>query len=300
MRIQLQAKHPHSVRLLFLLYAGIASTWWVAFSNRGAQILLPTIENTSAETENHAHVMIKYANASAAPRARMAFSLLLPEKPSPSNRGLYIINIIVNETFLIRAFTAHPQPVHPGVRARTGALPLRTALQGAGGPKFYLFFNPKISLVRAKKVNGKWQGALFSPNVPANERPKVDADGDIVTDAQGHTRCMSPSRWTNCRTMTGANIPTRPNDGASGGCRWRILQDCGHGGRVHGHHPAGASPTAMGVPLARRGNGCPSSAAGVLVPASWSHHHLYHGLLYSNGKGTSRWKNAHTGWSSHS
>ena len=53
--------------------------------------------------------------------------------------------------------------------------------------KFYLFFNPKISLVRAKKVNGKWQVRFFSPNVPANERPKVDADGDIVTDAQGHT-----------------------------------------------------------------------------------------------------------------
>ena len=48
--------------------------------------------------------------------------------------------------------------------------------------KFYLFFNPKISLFRAKKINGKWQFKFFAPNVPANERPKRDADGDIIFD----------------------------------------------------------------------------------------------------------------------
>jgi len=32
--------------------------------------------------------------------------------------------------------------------------------------KFYLFFNPYISLVRCKKVNGKWRFKFFSRNVP--------------------------------------------------------------------------------------------------------------------------------------
>lgn len=53
--------------------------------------------------------------------------------------------------------------------------------------KFYLFFNPKKSLVRAKKINGKWQVKFFANNVPANERPKLDSDGDIVADAKGQT-----------------------------------------------------------------------------------------------------------------
>ena len=51
--------------------------------------------------------------------------------------------------------------------------------------KFYMFFNPTISLVRAKKINGKWVVKFFSKNVPANERPKRDADGDVVVDAKG-------------------------------------------------------------------------------------------------------------------
>lgn len=53
--------------------------------------------------------------------------------------------------------------------------------------KFYLFFNPNFSLLRAKKVNGKWQFKFFSKNVPANERPKRDSDGDIITDSKGKT-----------------------------------------------------------------------------------------------------------------
>ena len=46
--------------------------------------------------------------------------------------------------------------------------------------KFYMFFNPNFSLLRAKKINGKWDIKFFSPNVPANERPKLDADGDVM------------------------------------------------------------------------------------------------------------------------
>lgn len=50
--------------------------------------------------------------------------------------------------------------------------------------KFYMFFNPNFSLVRAKKVNGKWDVKFFAQNIPANERPKLDADGDVMVDAK--------------------------------------------------------------------------------------------------------------------
>lgn len=50
--------------------------------------------------------------------------------------------------------------------------------------KFYMFFNPNFSLIRAKKINGRWEVKLFAANVPANERPKLDADGDIMIDAK--------------------------------------------------------------------------------------------------------------------
>lgn len=32
--------------------------------------------------------------------------------------------------------------------------------------KFYLFFNPKFSIVRAKRINGKWQFRFFAKNLP--------------------------------------------------------------------------------------------------------------------------------------
>ncbi|HPL77006.1 MAG: RIP metalloprotease RseP [Paludibacteraceae bacterium] len=51
--------------------------------------------------------------------------------------------------------------------------------------KFYIFFNPGFSLLRAKKINGKWQFKFFSKNVPSNERPKKDAEGDIVMGEKG-------------------------------------------------------------------------------------------------------------------
>ena len=53
--------------------------------------------------------------------------------------------------------------------------------------KFYLFFNPKKSIIRAKKIDGKWRVKFFADNVPANERPKADADGDKMTDLKGNT-----------------------------------------------------------------------------------------------------------------
>ena len=39
--------------------------------------------------------------------------------------------------------------------------------------KFYMFFNPGRSLIRAKRINGRWQVKLFAPNVPANERQRL-------------------------------------------------------------------------------------------------------------------------------
>jgi regulator of sigma E protease len=57
--------------------------------------------------------------------------------------------------------------------------------------KFYMFFNPNISIIRAKKINDKWQIKLFARNVPANERPKRDADGDVILDAKGR-QVMEP------------------------------------------------------------------------------------------------------------
>jgi regulator of sigma E protease len=53
--------------------------------------------------------------------------------------------------------------------------------------KFYMFFNPQFSLVRAKKINGRWQVKFFAKNVPVNERPKLDADGDVMVDKKGKT-----------------------------------------------------------------------------------------------------------------
>lgn len=51
--------------------------------------------------------------------------------------------------------------------------------------KFYMFFNPNISLIRAKKINGQWNVKFFARNVPANERPKLNADGDSIHDSKG-------------------------------------------------------------------------------------------------------------------
>ncbi|MDD2285287.1 MAG: RIP metalloprotease RseP [Paludibacter sp.] len=51
--------------------------------------------------------------------------------------------------------------------------------------KFYMFFNPKFSLIRAKKINGKWQVKFFASNVPENERQKMNAQGEAMLDAKG-------------------------------------------------------------------------------------------------------------------
>ena len=51
--------------------------------------------------------------------------------------------------------------------------------------KFYMFFNPKFSIIRAKKINGQWQVRLFAANVPANERQAVNSEGIGMLDEKG-------------------------------------------------------------------------------------------------------------------
>ena len=51
--------------------------------------------------------------------------------------------------------------------------------------KFYMFFNPKISIVRAKKINGKWQVKFFAPNVESTMVPVLDAMGNEKKDEKG-------------------------------------------------------------------------------------------------------------------
>lgn len=51
--------------------------------------------------------------------------------------------------------------------------------------KFYMFFNPYFSLLRAKKINGKWKVKILAKNVASNERPKKDAFGNELKDEKG-------------------------------------------------------------------------------------------------------------------
>ncbi len=48
--------------------------------------------------------------------------------------------------------------------------------------KFYMFFNPSFSIVRAKKINGKWRVKFFSKNPPETVREKLDDDGKQILD----------------------------------------------------------------------------------------------------------------------
>lgn len=51
--------------------------------------------------------------------------------------------------------------------------------------KFYLFFNPKFSILRAKKINGKWQVKFFSPNLQPHVMQAKDENGLPKTDKKG-------------------------------------------------------------------------------------------------------------------
>ncbi|MBR1631884.1 MAG: RIP metalloprotease RseP [Paludibacteraceae bacterium] len=51
--------------------------------------------------------------------------------------------------------------------------------------KFYMFFNLRRSLVRFKKINGKWNVKWFAPNVEESLKMKVDDEGSAVKDSKG-------------------------------------------------------------------------------------------------------------------
>ena len=55
---------------------------------------------------------------------------------------------------------------------------------GVRVPKFYLFFNPGISIVRCKKVNGKLRFKFFAKNT-ADMEAELDAEGNPVLNEKG-------------------------------------------------------------------------------------------------------------------
>lgn len=69
--------------------------------------------------------------------------------------------------------------------------------------KFYMFFNPKFSLVRAKKINGKWQVRFFAPNVEPAMVAEQDAMGNDKKDEKGNTIY---------RAMTDEELQALPED----------------------------------------------------------------------------------------
>ena len=69
--------------------------------------------------------------------------------------------------------------------------------------KFYMFFNPKFSLIRAKKINGKWQLKFFAPNVEDSTVPVTDEMGNEMKDEKGATIY---------RPMTAEELEALPED----------------------------------------------------------------------------------------
>lgn len=51
--------------------------------------------------------------------------------------------------------------------------------------KFYLFFNPKFSIMRMKKINGHWQVKFFAPNLDPHVMQAVDDNGSPMVDKKG-------------------------------------------------------------------------------------------------------------------
>lgn len=51
--------------------------------------------------------------------------------------------------------------------------------------KFYMFFNPRFSIFRMKKLGGKWRFRFFAPNVESNMVENKDEAGNPVLDKKG-------------------------------------------------------------------------------------------------------------------
>ncbi len=52
--------------------------------------------------------------------------------------------------------------------------------------KFYMFFNPSFSIVRFKKINGKYQFKWFAKNDPDHVMQATDENGELRTDKKGN------------------------------------------------------------------------------------------------------------------
>ena len=84
--------------------------------------------------------------------------------------------------------------------------------------KFYMFFNPQISLFRAKKFGGKWHFKFFSKNVepaavevidPMTKEPKKDKKGNpILRPMSDEERMASPNV---VRTIGAQSVMPRSN-----------------------------------------------------------------------------------------
>jgi len=54
--------------------------------------------------------------------------------------------------------------------------------------KFYMFFNPRISIVRAKRFGGRWHVRFFAPNVePSAVEMRDEITGEVRKDEKGNT-----------------------------------------------------------------------------------------------------------------
>ena len=51
--------------------------------------------------------------------------------------------------------------------------------------KFYMFFNPQFSILRMKKINGKWRIKFFAKNVPYSMTEATDEQGNPLLDKKG-------------------------------------------------------------------------------------------------------------------
>ena len=53
--------------------------------------------------------------------------------------------------------------------------------------KFYMFFNPSFSIIRAKKINGRWRVKLFSKNTPDRESDTAGNKFELDQPSASHT-----------------------------------------------------------------------------------------------------------------
>ncbi len=51
--------------------------------------------------------------------------------------------------------------------------------------KFYLFFHPRFTIFKAKKINGKWQTKWFAENQPEHLMQAMDENGELLTNKKG-------------------------------------------------------------------------------------------------------------------